>query len=131
MSQRQYWNYTETMRHRIVISHFGDIRLPTPWTLPQAGTFAGLLVAMFYTRRFWVAWIGEPWALVQVVIALAVPYVLASALALVGNEGRNPLVVVASVVATRTPKPGIPEWVLARRCRQRVRFVDRAPPPSR
>ena len=121
---RQFWAYTEARRQRLVISSFGDIQLPSPWSVTQAMFFVALFIGMILTRNWWAPLIGFRIGLVEVVVSVVVPFVTTYALNLVQDDDRNTLLVIIAwlTVAFSGPARYLTSIRINRRCRQRVRF---------
>jgi hypothetical protein len=88
--------YTRARRHPLVIGRFpgGGQLWGGPYTIPQAIVIAGSFVVLLVFRPLW-AHFG---LLLNVVIAVAVPYTLGLAAKRVNVDGRNPLAVAGSVL---------------------------------
>ena len=120
---RQFWAYTEARRHRFVISSFGDIQLPSPWSLSQAGFFVASFIFMILTRGWWGPLIGFRLPIMQIVAAVAIPVLATYALNLIDDDDRNPLYVIVAWFRLRfVVPPRVQSIRLNRRCRQRVKF---------
>ncbi|MFG2437877.1 hypothetical protein [Streptomyces sp. NPDC048508] len=89
--------YTRARRHPLVIGRFpgGGQMWGGPYTIPQAIVIAGTFTVLLMFRPIW-AHFG---LLLNVAIAVGVPYTLGMVVKRINVDGRNPLAVASSVVS--------------------------------
>ena len=122
---RMYWSYTEARRHKFIIYHLGDIRLPFGgWDITQVGVFVVFLLLMVTTRGLWSRLI-DVHPIVHLLLFAAVPFGVAQGLGLVQTEDRNPLLVLLARLMMMLPAfTRIADFFTRRntRCVQLARF---------
>ncbi|MEU1628192.1 hypothetical protein ABZ746_23250 [Streptomyces sp. NPDC020096] len=96
--------YTKARKHPSVIGRFpgGGTLWGGPYTIPQLLVMTASFGALVLTRQVW-----AHFGLVDILIAIGVPYALGFAVRQVHVDGRNPLAVVASTaVLLGAPRAG-------------------------